>query len=153
MEYPIMKRIPVMQHKLFACSFALSALVTATIIGVPDARAAVGDPVVQTAGNVTYVSGGIGLDAIARMESMASQHNLKLVFALRSGEYLSDVRVTIADSAGRTVLDTTSDGPWFLATLPRGNYQVNAAFAGRAERRTVAVGSGLRTVDFRWASE
>jgi hypothetical protein len=148
-----MKRLPGMQFKLLARSFALSALVTVTLVGVPVARAATGDPVVQSAGNVTYVSGGIGLDAIAQMESMASQYNLKLVFALRSGEYLSDVGVSIANTAGRTVLDTKSEGPWFLAKLPPGNYQVVATFAGKSERRTIAVGGGLRTADFRWTSE
>jgi len=148
-----MKRLPGTQFELLARSFALSALVTATLLAVPVTRAATGDPVVETAGNVTYVSGGIGLDGIAMMESMASQYNLKLIFALRTGEYLSDVGVTIADRAGRTVLDTKSDGPLLLAKLPQGNYQVVATFAGRAERRSVAVGGGLRTADFRWTSE
>jgi hypothetical protein len=62
--------------------------------------------------------------------------------------------VTIADAAGKTMLDTTSEGPWLLTKLPAGNYQVVATFAGTAERRAIAVGAGnLRTVDFRWATE
>jgi len=73
---------------------------------------------------------------------------------MKSGEYLSGVGVVIADSAGKTLLDTTSEGPWFLARLPAGNYQVVATSGGHAVKRKIAVGAAkLRTVDFRWATE
>jgi len=76
------------------------------------------------------------------------------VFALKSGEYVSGVGVVIADAGGKTLLDTTSEGPWFLAKLPAGNYQIVATFGGNAVKRQIAVGAAkLRTVDFRWASE
>jgi hypothetical protein len=67
---------------------------------------------------------------------------------------VSDVRVAIADAAGKTLLDATSEGPWFLTRLPVGNYQIVATFAGNAVKRQVAVGTEkLKTIDFRWASE
>jgi len=110
--------------------------------------------VVQTSGGVSYVSGGIGTDSTDRLNSIAGDFNLKLVFATNSGNYVSGVRVAIADAAGKTVLDTISEGPWFLTRVPAGNYQVVATFAGNAVIRQVPVGaSALRTVDFRWASE
>lgn len=58
------------------------------------------------------------------------------MFALKSGEYVSSVGV--ADAAGKMLLDTTSEAPWFLARLPVGNHQIVATFAGNAEKRTVA---------------
>ena len=120
---------------------------------VPVANA-IGDESVQTAGRVTYVSGGVGTASLDRLSSLARDFNLKLVFALKSGDYVSDVKVTIADAAGKQLLDTTSEGPWFLAKLPAGKYQIVATFAGNAEKRTVTVGAEkLRTVDFRWGSE
>lgn len=76
------------------------------------------------------------------------------MFASKSGAYLSDVGVNIADSTGRTLLDIACDGPWFLAKLPAGAYQIVATFAGNAVRQHVSVGAErLKTVDFRWASE
>ncbi len=76
------------------------------------------------------------------------------MFALTSGSYVSGVKVSIADEAGKTLLDTTSEGPWFLTKLPVGNYQIVATFAGKTEKRTIAVGAEkLKTIDFRWASE
>ena len=112
------------------------------------------DRVATTAGGVPYVSGGIGTTSTERLNSLAADFNLKLVFALKAGDYLSGVEVIISDASGKTLLETRSEGPWLLARLPLGNYQIVASFAGNAERRTVTIGTEkLRTVDFRWASE
>jgi hypothetical protein len=137
--------------KLFTPIVAAILLGAAALVPVANATS---DEIVQTAGGVSYVSGGVGTDSIDRLGSLARDFNLKLVFALKSGDYVSDVKVTIADAAGKTLLDTTSDGPWFLTKLPAGKYQIVATFAGNAEKRTIAVGAEkLKTVDFRWGSE
>lgn len=133
---------------------ALAVILMGSALLGPVASANSDDAVVKTFGGVSYVSGGVGTDSIDRLSSLAGDFNLKLVFALNSGSYVSDVGVVIADAAGRTLLDTTSDGPWLLTRLPAGNYQIVATFAGNAVRRQVAVGTArLRTVDFRWATE
>lgn len=132
---------------------AMAAIVLGAAAFAPMARAQ-GDQVALSAGGVSYVSGGVGTTSIDRLNSLAGDFNLKLVFALTAGDYLSGVKVTISDAAGKTLLETTSQGPWLLARLAAGNYQVVASFAGHAERRAVSVGSEkLKTVDFRWASQ
>ena len=137
----------VLIHSLAAVTLSAASL-------LPYANAVTTDPVVQNAGSVSYVSGGVGLEALDRLDAMAGQYNLKLVFALNSGAYLSDVRVNIADAAGKPLVDTQSEGPWFLTKLPAGTYHIVASYAGSSEKRTVAVGPGrMRTVDFRWARE
>ena len=147
-----MKRIPGMKNAVTAQNIV--ALLLSAALLTPISHAQNNEAVMQTAANVPYVSGGIGIDSIDRLDTMAGQFNLKLVFALKSGEYLSDVKVTITDAAGKAIVDTMSDGPWFLTKLRPGNYQIAASFAGNTERRTVAVGAArLNTVDFRWVSE
>lgn len=112
------------------------------------------ETIAQTPGGISYVSGGVGDESIDRLNMMVSEFNLKLVFAMKSGEYVSDVRVVILDAKGRTVLETTSEGPWLLTRLPGGNYKIVASFAGKTQQRQVAVGAKkLSTIDFRWASE
>ena len=150
-----MKQIPAMNVKSLAYAFTTFLLGTAALAlaSGPIARAD-SDVIVQAASGVSYVYGGIGDDSIERLNSLAGGFNLKLVFALNSGNYVSGVRVAIADAAGKTVLDTTSEGPWFLVKVPAGNYQVVATFAGTAVKRQVAVvKAAFKTVDFRWASE
>jgi hypothetical protein len=112
------------------------------------------EAIVKTANGIAYVSGGVGDASSERMSSLAKDFNLKLVFALKSGDYVSGVNVTIANAAGKTLLDTTSEGPLFLTKLPGGSYKIVATLGGKSESRTIAVdGQKLRTVDFRWAGE
>ena len=137
--------------KLFAPVVKAILLCAASLVPV---ASAISDESVQTAGRVSYVSGGVGTASLDRLSSLARDFNLKLVFALKSGDYVSDVKVTIADAAGKQLLDTISEGPWFLAKLPAGTYQVAATFGGKAEKRTIAVDAKrLKTLDFRWSSE
>jgi hypothetical protein len=151
MEHQHMKRTFRMTRKSLTRSLATMMLGIAALIPVPSASY---EEVSRTAGGVSYVSGGVGTDSIDRLTSLAGDFNLKLVFALNTGAYVSDVRVTITDPAGNMLLDTMSEGPWLLARLPAGNYQVVASFAGSSARRQVAVGSAkLSTVDFRWVSD
>ena len=73
---------------------------------------------------------------------------------LTSGAYLAEVNVSIVDAANKVVLDTLAEGPWFLARLPPGTYQVNASYRTNVEHRTVAVGAvTLSTVELRWPNE
>lgn len=137
--------------KLHTAVLAAIVLGASSLVSVANAQ---GDESVQNAGGVSYVSGGVGTTSIDRLAALAKDFNLKLVFALKSGDYVSDVRVTIANAAGKTLVDATSDGPWFMAKLPAGSYHVVATYAGKAEKRAIAVGAEkIRTVDFRWASE
>jgi hypothetical protein len=150
-EHHPMKQILAMKYKSLAHGIAGIVLGSALLVPVASAES---DQIVQTAGGVSYVSGGIGTDSIDRLNSLAGDFNLKLVFALTSGSYVSGVKVSIADEAGKTLLDATSEGPWFLIKLPVGNYQIVATFAGKTENRTIAVAAEkLKTIDLRWASE
>jgi hypothetical protein len=146
-----MKGIIMKHSKLFMAICAALALSAAAL--APAVNAA-NDEVVQGSGGVAHVSGGVGLTSIERLNAISRDFNLKLVFAMASGNYVDGVTVTIANSAGRTLVDAASDGPWFLARLPAGTYQVTATFAGKTEKRSVTVGAEkLTTADFRWASE
>lgn len=146
-----MKRTLGKKSTSLAHGFAVVMLASAPFLSPASAS---NEEVVRTASGVSYISGGIGTDSTDRLSSLASAYNLKLVFALNSGEYVSDVRVAIANAAGKTLLDATSEGPWLLTRLPPGNYRIVATFADHAVTRQVAVGAtNLRTVDFRWVSE
>lgn len=139
-------------------SFGFVALIAAVFLGcvmwLSSGNAHSADATIQTSGGVSYVSGGVGDDSIAKLNTLAGQFNLKLVFAMQSGNYVSDVKVVIADAKGKTLLDATSAGPWFLAKLPAGSYQLTATFAGKDVKRSVTIGTAkLQTVDFRWATE
>ena len=101
--------------------------------------------------SVSSTSGGVSLNSRDQLRSNMPDHNVKMVFSLTTGNYLSDVTVKVVDSARRTVLDEVSNGPWLFAKLPPGNYNVTATFNGKAVTHALNVGkTGIRTVQFRW---
>lgn len=110
---------------------------------------------IETApGGVKYLTGGIGTEAQERLDARADYFNLKLVFTLNEGSYIADVRVTVKDAQGRTVVEDTADGPFFMARLPPGQYTVEARYNGKTLTRHVRVGErGTRTAYLRWPSD
>lgn len=104
----------------------------------------------QEMNGIRYVTGGIGLDERNALKGMEKEYNLKLVFAAVSGQYLSEIGIVIKNTNGNTLLNTTSDGPWFLADLPSGRYKVSAKYKDQQKTRLVEVGKGLQTVLFHW---
>jgi hypothetical protein len=109
-------------------------------------------PEPQRQGNITFVSGGAGDEDRAALHGVANQYNLHLLFAARSGEYLANINVTVADARGQTVLDTIADGPIFYAKLPPGRYRVTASNGGQSITREMSVpASGAASQDFYWA--
>jgi hypothetical protein len=80
-----------------------------------------------------------------------ADHNVKMVFALNTGNYLADVAVSVKDSNGRTVVEGVSDGPWLYAKLPPGKYTAAATYNGHTVTQSFTVGrSGDRVAYFRW---
>jgi hypothetical protein len=97
------------------------------------------------------VSGGVGSAARENMRTQAPPHNVKMVFSLNTGNYLSDVQVKVTDSSGKTIVDALSEGPWLYAQLPPGNYTATATYSGSSVTQRFSVGkSGTRTAHFRW---
>ncbi|WP_322092747.1 carboxypeptidase regulatory-like domain-containing protein [Paraburkholderia bannensis] len=102
-----------------------------------------GLPPVQHAGDIAYVTGGIGSDQSAAFKAATSRYPLSLEFARQSAsgnEYLADVPVTIADAHGETLLSTRTHGPFMLVALPHGHYVVSASHDGKTVKRSVDVG-------------
>jgi len=111
-----------------------------------------GLPPLQSSGGVSYMTGGVGLDESAAIKAAEKDFNLSLLFAqTKRGEYLSDVKVSIADKAGKTVLKVVSDGPMLLVRLPAGAYKVSADHGGKTLVKTVQVAAkGVARASFVW---
>lgn len=124
---------------------ALAALAAAAaLVGGGTAWAAPLPPV-RTEGAVSYVSGGVSKDSTAAFEAAAKQWPAMLEFAVRDhpvDSYLANVKVRVLDGQGRAVLRTVSDGPFLLARLAPGRYDVMATFGGKTLDGTLHVKAG-----------
>jgi hypothetical protein len=137
------------RHRVF---YSLALVVAGTLLGGGVLGAEATGLDVKTAGDVSYVSGGVGVSSREALEQAKKDFNLRLLFAYaRSGEYLSNIGVKIVDRSGNTILDAVSDGPFFYAKLPAGSYRVSADNAGQVQTRSVRVpASGAAVADFYW---
>jgi len=96
---------------------------------------------------ICYVSGGIGADEASEFKLRAKGFLLEIVFVQKANtednnrieEYLASVVLQIKDAKGNVVLDTTTDGPFFLADLPPGKYQITAEHDGVMKTALVRV--------------
>lgn len=85
-------------------------------------------PKEETKTGLPYISGGVGVEEQAQMRKQSAAFNVKLVFALKSKEYIASVKVMIEDRNGNELLNTVSEGPWFYIQLPPGVYRLKCTF-------------------------
>ena len=113
-------------------------------------------PPLQHVGELSYISGGIGLDESSAMKAQAGTYALALTFAARVGDrdaYTSDVQLTIAKADGTSMLDIKSAGPYLLVNLPAGKYRVTAIFGEISKTQQVQIAAGAhRQLVFEWVT-
>jgi hypothetical protein len=123
----------------------LGLIALAIAAGVPRALAAPGQlPPIQHEGDVAFLTGGVGQGESTAIKDAMHKYPLSLEFAGKTGggnEYLSDIPVQVSDAHGHAVLNTTTSGPFLLASLPDGRYSVTARYNGKAEHRDVDITS------------
>lgn len=116
--------------------------VAVLFLQLTQAPGAVAAPSEVSLGQITYISGGVGSDEAAEMKSMASRYALEVVSVTKAGskeQYTADFRIVIKDTAGKTLIDAISEGPFFFANLPEGQYQVDASQDGIRKSQRVSV--------------
>src|SRR5262249_19020941 len=132
--------------RLLSCAAAL----TVFSFGAAAQSAAQGAfmPQEHAQGNVSFLSGGIGVDEADALRQQSANYPLTLELATAAGgprdAYVSDARVDIRDGNGNQVLSTTTQGPLMLLRLPSGTYTVDVDWHGTQKRKTVAVSSDRR---------
>lgn len=109
-------------------------------------------PAPQTQNGITYLSGGIGQDEAKAMKSEVKHYPLSIVLSEgKHDAYVAGARVTIADKAGKVLLDSVAAGPIMLVKLPEGHYRITASADGKTQHRSVLVkAKGERQVVFHW---
>jgi hypothetical protein len=123
---------------LIGSSTAIAAAQTAPEQSAPPA--AIGAPQPQSQGGISFIVGGVGDNSQDAMRQVERDYNLRLTFVqLPAGEYLADIGITLQNAQGKTLLDTTADGPFFYAKLPPGRYKVAATSNGRTLTHTIEV--------------
>lgn len=102
-------------------------------------------------GDLTFVTGGVGLDESQALRQAAPHWPLAMRFTGSGSDYLADVHVHITDAGGNAVLQADSRGPYMLVKLHPGRYTVQATYEGHDETRSVTLKrGGHEKLDFSW---
>lgn len=120
----------------------------------PSAYAQDADTVIHNTENGTpYLSGGITADERSQLQNHEKDFNLKLIFTEVNGGYLSDVKVAINDTAGNSLLQTTTEGPLFYTHLAPGKYTLTLENDGKIQTKEVTLlgTDKLDTINFSWS--
>ena len=124
---------------------AALALGGASLLGALAAHAAYNPPI-HMANGIEYMSGGISRDEAALMQTVAPRWPATFEFAIKDGtrsDFAADIAVTVRDAAGRALLSQfNAEGPFMVARLEPGRYEVEATLAGRTLKQTVEIHAG-----------
>jgi hypothetical protein len=102
-------------------------------------------------GDIVYISGGIGADETAAIESVKGDYNLNVTSADRTGHFRGDTEIVIRDMKRNVLLDVTAQGPLFYANLPNGRYTIEGISDDQSRKQTVRItGTKTARVHFIW---
>jgi len=137
---------------------AAAMLCGATLLGTlaSPAQAAVNPPIYMSHG-IEYMSGGIGSDEAKLMETVSPRWPATFEFAIKDhqgADFAADVRITVRDGSGTALLDNVvSGGPFMVARLEPGTYEVEATLRGQTIKQQLHVLAGEPTkASFLWPS-
>ncbi len=80
-------------------------------------------------------TGGIGTEE----RDSAPKEGTRLVFFVESGNFLSNVQVSVKDAGGKEVVHAVSKGPWMILKLAPGHYTVRATVGDQAQGGAIDV--------------
>lgn len=109
-------------------SFLLSLLCVFALMAISMPASA--NSYAQSTTKLECVSGGVGLNERAALQTQQETHNFWLITAARkTGEFLSGIKVNVIDQSDRkTLISCVLDGPWLFLELPLGLYEVEAIY-------------------------
>lgn len=80
--------------------------------------------VVETEGEISYVTGGVGDEEIAFLKEQEANFNTRILIRAKNGEYMSDLDIRFFDSKNMEILHIEGAGPYLYANLPAGIYNL-----------------------------
>ena len=142
-----------MLQQAIACAVAASAAL-ASAAAIPPAYLDHLPPAQVSPNGIEYLTGGKTPAEADAVKRAAQESPLELVFVERDGAArrdLYDNPVVIRDAAGNVVLASRTDGPYFLARLPAGDYTVTTHWDSWSFTKPVTIdGTDRERVVFEW---
>ncbi len=86
-----------------------------------------------TENGIGYISGGIGDEENDQLNTQAGNFNVQLLITGMSGEFASNVMLTVKDAKGATLVTIPDAGPKVYLNAPAGSYTVETSNGGSSK--------------------
>ncbi len=117
-------------------------------------------PIAQEDKAISYVSGGVCIDEVELMKSIANNFPLEIVLVEKVDQnekenYIADVKVVITDiKKEKKFLDVYTEGPYLLVNLPDNRYLITAAYNGISKEYKVNIDNKKhKRIVFLWSAQ
>jgi hypothetical protein len=92
-----------------------------------------------SAGDVSYLSGGIGDEENDQLKAQENNFNLRILITSSDGAFSGGVTLRIVSSGGKEVLAVDNAGPKVYVKLPAGSYKLLTTGSGGTQTTEVKV--------------
>lgn len=88
---------------------------------------------------ISWISGGVGDEAMTEMHKVASAYNVHVMMTGVLGNYLAGVPFTVSRRNGQIKVSGATEGPLLYLKLPAGRYQLAVQIDGAWQTRHIQV--------------
>lgn len=120
-----------------ACVAMALALQGLPAYAVDQEQAAKSNVSSSSAAEVSWISGGVGDEAMTEMRKVASAYNVQVMMTGMHGNYLAGLPFTVTRRSGQIKVSGVTEGPLLYLKLPAGSYQIAVEINGAWQTRNI----------------
>jgi hypothetical protein len=103
--------------------------------------------------DVSWLSGGVGDEAMADMGKVSANYNVHVMLTGPHGNYLAGVPFTVSVGNGQIKVSGVTAGPLLYLKLPAGRYQMRVQLDGAWQTRDIQVSTGGQASQVRFVAK
>ncbi|MBU1363184.1 MAG: hypothetical protein KKE51_05105 [Gammaproteobacteria bacterium] len=130
-----------------------AALQSSAVLAVDPENAAKTKSEISQGADVSWLSGGVGDDAMSEMRALATAYNVQVLLTGRDGHYLASIPFTVSRRNGQVMVSGVTEGPLLYVKLPAGRYQIAVEIDGAWQTRHVRVSDSGKTTKLHFVAK
>jgi len=101
---------------------------------------------------VSWISGGVGDEAMAEMHKVSTAYNVQLLLTGASGNYLAGVPFSVSHK-GKVTASGVTEGPLLYIKLPAGSYQIAVEIDGAWQTKRIQTSTSGQATKLRFVAK
>jgi len=101
----------------------------------------------------SWISGGVGDEAMAEMHKVSTAYNVRLLLTGPHGNYLAAVPFSVTRGNGKVIVSGVTAGPLLYLKLPTGSYQIAVELDGAWQSRQIQASAPGQSISVRFVAK